>query len=362
MNNNAMLKIQRDYWFDNAKAFLIISVFMGHICECFTKSVPFDGEPPLWLDILFKFIYVFHMPVFMIISGRFAKGRIDRNDWITTINKLIFPYIVIQLLMVLFYYIVDYSIITITSFIKPRYGLWYIIVLGIYQIATPYLLKMFRHKWLILPLSLVVMIVFLYQKHIFPPPIPRIINFYPFFIFGYLTADYSLGFCKKPAFRMLSVFAFIGLFIALNYDTVIDVALLSAKRNYLEYYDFLGIDKPQLLVATIIRYLTGFAFFFFMMGVSPSKKWFVTRLGTHSTYIYILHLFIVVALIAFGRSHGILDFCTNEIYAILILALTIPVSFLFVSPPVERATKWLVAPDFDLKKILEAISKKLYNK
>ncbi len=359
MSNNAMQETgrQRDYWFDNAKAFLIISVFMGHICECLIKTVPFDGGTPLWLNTLFKFIYVFHMPVFMIISGRFAKGRIDRNDWISSINKLIVPYIVIQFFMMLFYCMVGYSKVTITSFSKPGYGLWYILVLGIYQIVTPHLIKIFRYKWLLLPASLVFMVIFLYQPNIAPAPIPRIVNFFPFFIFGYLTADLDFSFFKKPIFRIVSVIAFVGLFLLITQDTVIEVALLSGKRNYAEYHELLGLDKLELLVITAVRYLAGFVFFFFTMGISPVKKFIFTRLGTHSTYIYILHLFIVVALTAIGKSHNILDFCANEIFSVLLLALTIPISFLLVSPFVQKITRWLVSPNFDLKKIIERILK-----
>ncbi len=353
MANNTILSSQkqRDFWFDNAKAFLILCVFVGHICECLIKTVPFEGGTPMWLNNLFKFIYVFHMPVFMIISGRFAKGRVDRNDWVTSINKLIVPYMVVQFFMMLFYCVVGYSKVTATSFFNPGYGLWYIFVLGIYQMITPHLLKIFRHKWLLLPASLIILIILQYQKYAFPTPIPRIINFYPFFIFGYLTAGYSFDFCKKTIFRVLSAFVFIGLFVAINYDSVIEVALLSGKRIYSQYYSLLGISKPELLIITIVRYLAGFLFFLFVMGISPVKKYVGTKLGTNSTYIYILHLFIVVALTALNKSHHILDFCVDETFAILLLIFTVPVSYLLVSAPVMKATRWLVSPNFNLKKL-----------
>ena len=357
--NNTLLSSQkqRDFWFDNAKAYLIILVFMGHICECLIKTVPFEGGTPLWLDNLFKFIYVFHMPVFMIISGRFAKGRVERNDWVVSINKLIIPYIVVQFFMMLFYCVVGYSKVTYTSFFNPGYGLWYILVLGIYQMITPHLLKVFRNKWLLLPISLIIMIILSYQKYPFPTPIPRIVNFYPFFIFGYLTANYSFDFCKKTIFRILSAFAFVGLFVVINYDSVLEVALLSGKRIYSQYYTLLGISKPELLIITIVRYLSGFLFFLFVMGISPVKRHFGTKLGTNSTYIYILHLFIVVALTALSKSHHILDFCTNEVFSVILLILTIPVGCLLVSSPVVKATRWLVSPDFSLKKTIETIMK-----
>ena len=159
------------------------------------------------------------------------------------------------------------------------------------------------------------------------------------------------------ALLTLSVFAFIGLFVAINYNSVIEVALLSGKRTYIQYYNLLGISKPELLIITIVRYLAGFLFFLFVMGISPVKKNIGTKLGTNSTYIYILHLFIVVALTALGKSHHILDFCANEVFAVILLILTIPVSYLLVSHPIMKLTRWLVSPNFSLKGIVETIIK-----
>ena len=62
----------RDFWFDNAKAFLIILVVVGHMA---TGEYSPESET---LKNIGKFIYWFHMPVFMIISGRFSRGRVER--------------------------------------------------------------------------------------------------------------------------------------------------------------------------------------------------------------------------------------------------------------------------------------------
>lgn len=350
------ISVQRNYWFDNAKAFLILCVFIGHISECLIKNVPFENGTPLWLNSIYKFVYVFHMPVFMIISGRFAKNRVNRNDWNATINKLIVPYIVIQFFMMLFYSVTDYADVTLKGSLKPGYGLWYILVLGIYQIVTPHMLKIFRHKWILLPLSLVVMFVYLYVAPYMPPPIPRIINFFPFFIFGYLTADCEFGLFKKVPFKLLSVPFFALLFLFITKDSVIEVALLTTKRVFSEYNDLLGIGQFELFIITIVRYLAGFISFFFVMGISSEKKNIFTKLGTQSTYIYILHLFVIIGLIAFDRQYNILDFCTNEIFAVIMILLTIPVSFILVSSFVRRCTSWLVAPKFDLMKIIEKVN------
>ena len=297
------------------------------------------------------------MPVFMIISGHFAKGRIDRNDWIGAFNKLIIPYIVIQLFMVLFYAITNYSKITLGTIIKPGYGLWYIFVLGIYQIITPLLFKIFRHKWTLLPASLILMLLYLYFAPVLPPPIARIVNFLPFFIFGYLTSKLDFNLLKKPLFRLMSVLVLVILFVFITQDNILQVVYLSGKRVFREYNEWLGVGKFDLLIITIVRYLAGFISFFFIMGISPVKKTIFTKLGTRSTFVYILHLFIIVMLTAYDKQYGILDFCRNEIFAFAIILLAIPASFIITSSPVRKYTKWLVTPNFDLRKIVRKISK-----
>lgn len=351
ITRSARTTSNRDYWFDNAKAFLILTVFWGHICECLIRAVPFEGGTPLWLESFFKFIYTFHMPVFMMISGRFAKGRIDRNDWLSAVNKLIVPYIIIQLCMVLFSALVGYSKLSLTAFLSPGYGLWYILVLGIYQIITPLFNKIIHNKWWLFALSLVLMLALTYLPFSLPAPFQRIVNFYPFFLFGYMTSSYSFSFCKKPVFRALSIFMLIGLLLLITKDSVLEIALLSGKRVYFQYKELMGLSRIEVLLITVVRYAAGFLCFPLIMGISGTKKNVFTKMGTNSTYIYILHLFIIVALTALGKRYGILDFCKNEVFALLMLVGAVPLSLLLVSKPVRRVTAPLVAPKISVKKI-----------
>lgn len=52
---------ERDYFFDNLKAVLIFLVVLGHFL------LPIRGDNPL--VVVKRLIYVFHMPLFVFISG-----------------------------------------------------------------------------------------------------------------------------------------------------------------------------------------------------------------------------------------------------------------------------------------------------
>lgn len=58
---------QREFYFDNARLYLIILVVFGHLLRSYIGENPF-------LYALYMFIYSFHMPAFVLISGYFAKA------------------------------------------------------------------------------------------------------------------------------------------------------------------------------------------------------------------------------------------------------------------------------------------------
>ncbi|MBE5921294.1 MAG: hypothetical protein E7269_00850 [Lachnospiraceae bacterium] len=345
---------ERDYWFDNAKAFLIIFVVLAHLSEDLIVYTDFSTGDPLWLNTLYKSIYVFHMPVFLIVSGRFAKKRIDNNDWISVINKLVVPYIVLQTVMMFFYSFTGYASVSRFSYFSPLFGVWYIITIAVYQLITPHLKKL---KGLFV-IALIVAIVVQFGEAVPFGGFMRLFTHYPFFLLGYYTSGRDLKFCKKPWFRVLSVLAFIALFVSVwMLPEYFKVGALTLKRVYsgLTGY-FYDLTQAEFLAFTLIHYLVGFAFFFFTLGISPTKKTFFSYIGTQSTYIYMLHLFFIIFSRSLAQRFDFLDIFNSDIKAAMYVFAGIPLAFLLASPPVRKAMRWLVAPKFDLKKLVKKIT------
>ena len=57
---------------DNAKFLLIFLVVLGHFADYYTKD-------SLNMRRLFLFIYLFHMPAFIFISGLFSKNTVNHK-------------------------------------------------------------------------------------------------------------------------------------------------------------------------------------------------------------------------------------------------------------------------------------------
>ena len=68
----------RDPYWDNLKAVLIILVVLGHY---YLAEYVYAGECDWALPTaLISFIYMFHMPLFAFVSGRFTKNVRDARD------------------------------------------------------------------------------------------------------------------------------------------------------------------------------------------------------------------------------------------------------------------------------------------
>ena len=69
---------KRDTILDSIKAFCITIVVIGH-CIQYGSGLNYLKEELFFDNILFKLIYSFHMPLFMIISGYLFAYSITRN-------------------------------------------------------------------------------------------------------------------------------------------------------------------------------------------------------------------------------------------------------------------------------------------
>ena len=177
------LKTQnRNYLIDNSKGLLIFLVVLGHSLEFIRK----DYEVA---RLLYVFIYEFHMPVFVFISGYLSKnvekGR--RN----AVRNFLTPFLLFNII---------WNLITLVgplflrgeftelpseqafSFFTPGWALWYIFAMFLWKILLPDLLK-FKNIFI---LSIIAGIfVKLSGEFGSYMALSRTITFAPFFLAGY---------------------------------------------------------------------------------------------------------------------------------------------------------------------------------
>lgn len=89
----------RDNRLDSLKGFLIILVILGHLIG----QIGYGNGDLNWE--VRTFIYTFHMPLFILISGYFTKIEVGKILFVKGLMKLAIPLVVFQIISMLFVYI-----------------------------------------------------------------------------------------------------------------------------------------------------------------------------------------------------------------------------------------------------------------
>ena len=192
--------MKRIVWIDTLKGFAILLVVMGHVCQ---MRFPISGK---WLADI---IYSFHMPLFLFLSGLFARKAVEAVD-----NRQVNGYIIKktrQLLVPFFVWMILWCVIkgdNITMFLDGGFIYWYLPTLFEFLLlfsCIRYLSNMLKFRQRYFPLLLLLSIFLLYQ---IPAAcfIGRILRigyssyFYIFFVLGYLFDRYLIQKGFTPPF------------------------------------------------------------------------------------------------------------------------------------------------------------------
>ena len=114
--------MKRNFMIDNTKGILIFLVVLGHFLEFNVTSRT---------SVILNFIYSFHMPVFVFLSGYLAKYNSKKM-----IKKILLPYVIFQIIAFLFYNFFDPTKFTL---IAPYHSLWYMFALFFWYMLIPFL-------------------------------------------------------------------------------------------------------------------------------------------------------------------------------------------------------------------------------
>lgn len=289
----------RNIFVDLVKAYAIILVVLGHSIQCGSGENYLQTQ--LFFDnIIFKYIYSFHMPLFMLISGYlFAYGI--KNSFVDIVtNKLrsliapicfwaIIPlviYITTQCLndsfsiMLSFKYYLNYSL----------FSLWFLWAVFLCSLLVVIVNKLFKYAICIYVLLFVVSFVVPdgYNLYLYK-------FMYPFFVIGYMFNKYSLQ--EKLQYIYRSKYFEIGV------GALFFLMLLFYKHDmyiYISRYAIVGKDIIEQLYIDIYRLIIGLVGSIFTLIVLhkiykslQNKKFFdreslILTIGKNTMGIYII--------------------------------------------------------------------------
>ncbi|MGH4052340.1 MAG: acyltransferase family protein [Clostridium sp.] len=284
--DNKTLKMDdsgRVFFWDNLKVMLIVLVVVGH-------SVDFYTSDSLMMRDIYIFIYTFHMPLFIFVSGYFSKTVVEGKH--LSIEK-VFSFLTLYFLMkfcffILAKYIIGNSELDFKFLVEAGIP-WYLLAMSVWFCFT-YILKDIK------PLFVIVISVFIgimagYYKVVSVKDLfslSRILVFFPYFILGYyFKQDHLIKILKCSWLKWVSLICITALFIIIllyGEEMYVFRGFLTGRNS------FLSLDRPlhggfyRLMFYGLSTILS-----LAIIYITPKCKLFITRFGTRTLQVYFIH-------------------------------------------------------------------------
>lgn len=331
---------KRNYFIDNLKFILMILVVVGHFA---LKLTFIEG-----IKYLAYFIYVFHMPCFIFVSGFLAKRmnaggrlRVDR------ILSVFWMYLVFKIGNALLEYLFQKGLSF--NLFKDNSAPWYLISLCIWYLFIP-VLERIKTGYLITGSFLIGLMVGYINniKDLFS--LSRVFVFFPFFILGFCLTKEKLENYLNKRFRLiaavfltavLSCFLLFGKYLTPVSNIIYGASPYSSAIKDLAPYGFL-LRGIWYLLALLVS-----AAFLLLI---PRSKLFFSKYGERTMQIYMTHIWCRNALLYAG-FFTVLKHKPGYLSALVLLG-SIALTFLLANPILKKLFDFLMATSI-YRKILK---------
>lgn len=328
---------QRVPLWDNARWIAITLVVVGHaILKLIGES---DTAYATYL-----FIYAFHVPLFVAVSGYFAKsGPPDTRQLSRLMTDLVIPYVIFETIWTTLRWLLggsfrlDYS--------SASWTLWFLLALVIWRVLLPYLVLL-RYPLLV---SILLSLGAGYVDSIDSTfALSRAIGLLPFFVFGwklrqwYLT-DRWLALSTGTVWRWrAAALALFGALAALCLLFTPELRSLQVRRFLLydEAYASFGYEQFWAVGIRLGLMILAFGLIVAFLMLTPRVRTWFSPLGGATMYIYLLHSFVLFPL----RESGLLDGPQPWWMLPALIVASVLISVGLAQPLVRRLTRPLIEP------------------
>lgn len=261
----------RVYYLDALKGVLAFLVMMGHCLALYGEDII--------CDVLFWFIYSFHMPVFIFVSGYFSKN-VDKSE------EELFAELIVPLIPFEFAYWVMHLAMESGNaypFLTPIYAYWYIVVLFFCRIVNKIAVKI-RGASVV---GIAVALLAGYNSYIGEYfAFSRFLCLFPIFFLGYQAKAEHLEKIRNMKQWVIAVIAVaaVMLFGGIYFGTEGELDIFYMNGPYEQNGD-LVIRMMQFLISALMILV--------LVRVMPGKKNILTRFGKATYLIYMLNFYFV---------------------------------------------------------------------
>lgn len=269
---------------DNLKFLLIIFVVIGH----YTQQFRADNET---LQRIYVFIYSFHMPIFIFVTGLFSKKAVDEKN----IKKAL-PYLTCFFATTLILFITKtlLGLASVFELFSPSGISWYLMSMFFMFLITM-LIKDYKPQYIfVLSLIIGVMCGFVQTENPDFFTWMRTLTFYPFFCLGYISDREKIEKAtNKISIKITAVIFFVAIYLLIYFypKQANKISRLNTARHT---FSELGRFAPYGWELRLLTYAISFAAIFLLISLIPRKriKGF-TSLGERTLGIYMFHYVII---------------------------------------------------------------------
>lgn len=322
MEVNELIKVEkeRDYFFDNLRFAFILLVVMAHFIS------PLGNIK--FIKCIYRFIYLFHMPGMIFISGYFSKSSIKDGKLVK--NKVL-NYCLLYAIFQTIYTLLNNGKFSV---FKAQIGLWYIQILVMYLLLLPVVDRIKKIYMFVISICLGLAIG-LDESAGHVASLSRGVVFFPFFLMGYHCKKEYLEKLFKVKYVILSIVIFLLIGFLLYKFTPELNWLPNLTSGKLSYYAMKMANEEGILKRFAL-YIISTIMCLCLMIIVPKNKTFFSRFGGRTLQIFCMHL-IVLVLVKKTQLYVYLK-SIDKIYATAIImsmcvGLTFLLGFKFFSYP-----------------------------
>lgn len=288
----------RNVFLDIVKAFAIICVVLGH-CIQYGSGNTYLTESSFFNNVLFKVIYSFHMPLFMIVSGYLFAYSVNKK----TYTELIASKVNTLLIPIVFWSLIPFGISILKQINNEHqyiywcgkyinillHNLWFLWAIFWCSVIVTLVKKIFKDsKWIYLVGFVMTFIA------------PDVLNLllykymYPFFIIGYFynKDGYDMKLkeiSQKRISMILAGITFVILFSFYNYDSYIYTSGYKIiQKNFLEQ---ILIDFYRFIIGLVGSIFILLVLYRITKHIKGIKK-IIIYIGQNTFGVYIISQFV----------------------------------------------------------------------
>jgi fucose 4-O-acetylase-like acetyltransferase len=236
-----------------------------------------------------SWIYSFHMPAFVLITGYLSRRYQNSPRQIRSLfETVLLPFLIFQVL--------NWALASITNgellefhVVEARWTLWFLLALFIWRVVTPFL-RLLRYPILFaLAVSLLVPLDLELDATL---TLGRVVGFLPYYVLGLMLTPRTIAVLKTLRFRVAygvaGLIALAVLFTFIHDDFTLSLLYLDGS------YDSDDMDPLQGMLIRPLVLLGGLLGTIAVLLLTPRHHHWFTAIGRRSLTVYLLHPLVLI--------------------------------------------------------------------